>query len=104
MAREFQGKIELDVRDSVPDWDAFRPPTPPSGAPNVLVVLYDDTGMAALCGEGLTIGRDSADPVSSLYGYGFDFTGGEIAKVVFDIADDAYLDLEAHLAAAMARD
>ncbi|MCB8044771.1 hypothetical protein JM654_13115 [Microbacterium oxydans] len=57
-----------------------------------------------LCGEGLTIGRDSADPVSSLYGYGFDFTGGEIAKVVFDIADDAYLDLEAHLAAAMARD
>lgn len=61
-------------------------------------------GHFSLCGEGLTIGRDSADPVSSLYGYGFDFTGGEIVKVVFDIADDAYLDLEAHLAAAMARD
>ena len=61
-------------------------------------------GHFSLCGEGLTIGRDSADPVSSLYGYGFDFAGGEITKVVFDIADDAYLDLEAHLAAAMARD
>jgi len=61
-------------------------------------------GHFSLCGEGLTIGRDSADPVSSLYGYGFDFTGGEISKVVFDIADDAYLDLEAHLAAAYARD
>ncbi|WP_243229234.1 arylsulfatase [Microbacterium sp. CIAB417] len=61
-------------------------------------------GHFSLCGEGLTIGRDSADPVSSLYGYGFDFTGGEIAKVVFDIADDTYVDLEAHLAAAMARD
>ncbi|GAA1779423.1 arylsulfatase [Agromyces lapidis] len=61
-------------------------------------------GHFSLCGEGLTIGRDSADPVSSLYGYGFDFTGGEIARVVFDIADDAYLDLEAHLAAAYARD
>ncbi|WP_460796054.1 arylsulfatase [Microbacterium sp. GXF0217] len=61
-------------------------------------------GHFSLCGEGLTIGRDSADPVSSLYGYGFDFTGGEIAKVVFDIADDAYVDLEAHLAAALARD
>ncbi|SFR68995.1 arylsulfatase [Agromyces sp. CF514] len=61
-------------------------------------------GHFSLCGEGLTIGRDSADPVSSLYGYGFDFTGGEIARVVFDIADDVYLDLEAHLAAAMARD
>ncbi len=61
-------------------------------------------GHFSLCGEGLTIGRDSADPVSSLYGYGFDFTGGEISKVIFDIADDAYLDLEAHLAAAYARD
>jgi arylsulfatase len=61
-------------------------------------------GHFSLCGEGLTIGRDSADPVSSLYGYGFDFTGGEIAKVVFDIADDTYVDLEAHLAAAYARD
>ncbi len=35
---------------------------------------------------------------------GFEFTGGEIVKVVFDIADDAYVDVEAHLAAAMARD
>jgi len=61
-------------------------------------------GHFSLCGEGLTIGRDSADPVSSLYGHGFDFSGGEISKVVFDIADDAYVDLEAHLAAAMARD
>lgn len=25
-------------------------------------------------------------------------------KVVFDVADDAYVDVEAHLAAAMARD
>jgi hypothetical protein len=35
---------------------------------------------------------------------GFPFTGGTIKKVVFDIADDAYVDVEAHLAAAMARD
>ena len=47
MVREFQGKIELDVRDSVADWDAFLPTTPPTNAPNVLVVLYDDTGTAA---------------------------------------------------------
>ena len=25
MTREFQGKIELDVRHSQPDWDAFLP-------------------------------------------------------------------------------
>ena len=34
----------------------------------------------------------------------FEFSNGEIVKVVFDIADDAYIDVEAHLAAAMARD
>jgi hypothetical protein len=28
----------------------------------------------------------------------------EIVKVVFDVADDAYVDVEAHMAAAMARD
>jgi arylsulfatase len=61
-------------------------------------------GHFSLCGEGLCIGYDSADPVSSMYSSGFDFTGGEIKKVVFDIADDAYIDVEAHLAAAMARD
>jgi arylsulfatase len=62
------------------------------------------TGHFALCGEGLCIGYDSADPVSSMYSSGFPFTGGTITKVVFDIADDAYVDVEAHLAAAMARD
>ena len=61
-------------------------------------------GHFSLCGEGLCIGYDSADPVSSLYPSGFPFTGGAIVKVVFDIADDAYVDVEAHLAAAMARD
>jgi hypothetical protein len=29
---------------------------------------------------------------------------GTIVKVVFDVADDAYIDVERHFAAAMARD
>jgi hypothetical protein len=33
-----------------------------------------------------------------------ELTGGTIGKVVFAAADDAYLDVEAHLAAALARD
>jgi arylsulfatase A-like enzyme len=62
-------------------------------------------GHFSLCGEGLCIGYDSGDSVSSMYtGSTFPFTNGEIAKVVFDIADDAYIDVEAHLAAAMSRD
>lgn len=45
--KEFKGVIKLDVRDSTPDWGPFTPPTPPKDAPNVLIVLYDDTGQAA---------------------------------------------------------
>ncbi|MEI7519634.1 MAG: arylsulfatase, partial [Mycobacteriaceae bacterium] len=43
----FDGKIELDVRDSTPDWKPFELKKAPDGAPNILVVLYDDTGLAA---------------------------------------------------------
>jgi len=43
----FGGKIDLDVRDSTPDWTPFQLRHAPEGAPNVLVVLYDDTGLAA---------------------------------------------------------
>ena len=43
----FDGKIELDVRDSTPDWKPFELKKAPDGAPNILVVLYDDTGLAS---------------------------------------------------------
>jgi hypothetical protein len=58
----------------------------------------------SLCGEGLCIGYDGGDAVSSEYKPKFEFTGGKIVKVVFDVADDAYVDVERELAAAMARD
>jgi arylsulfatase len=47
MAREFKGTIKLDIRDSKADWDAFLDQKAPKDAPNVLVILYDDTGQAA---------------------------------------------------------
>src|SRR6476469_6080235 len=47
MPRKFQGTINLDVRNSKPDWNAFLDNKTPEGAPNVLVILYDDTGQAA---------------------------------------------------------
>lgn len=62
------------------------------------------TGRYALCGEGLCIGRDSGDAVSSEYKPQFPFSGGRVVKVVFDVADDVYIDLERQLAAAMARE
>ena len=45
--KPFKGVIKLDVRDSVPDWTPYTPTKAPEGAPNILFVLYDDTGMAA---------------------------------------------------------
>jgi arylsulfatase A-like enzyme len=47
MAKPFKGEIRLDVRDSTPDWEPFTSARAPEGSPNVLIVLYDDTGLAA---------------------------------------------------------
>jgi len=46
MAKQFKGTINIDVRNSVEDWDAFTQPSPPKGSPNVVILLWDDTGIA----------------------------------------------------------
>ena len=43
---EFQGKIELDIRDSEPDWGPYAAPTAPENSPNILYLVWDDTGIA----------------------------------------------------------
>src|SRR5262252_9013409 len=43
----YKGKIALDVRQSTADWGPYTPKRAPQGSPNVLLVLYDDTGLAA---------------------------------------------------------
>ena len=45
--KPFKGIIKLDVRDSVADWAPYLPAKAPEGAPNILFVLFDDTGLAA---------------------------------------------------------
>ena len=47
MADQFKGVIKLDVRDSTPDWTPYTLKRAPVGSPNILIVLYDDTGLAA---------------------------------------------------------
>jgi arylsulfatase A-like enzyme len=46
MATEFGGRIELDIRDSEPDWGPYAAPTAPDSAPNVLYLVWDDIGIA----------------------------------------------------------
>ena len=44
---DFKGVIKLDIRDSKADWGPFTPKKAPAGAPNILFILYDDTGLSA---------------------------------------------------------
>jgi arylsulfatase A-like enzyme len=46
MTQQFNGKIAVDVRDSEQDWDAYNQVTPPEGSPNIVYLLWDDTGIA----------------------------------------------------------
>jgi arylsulfatase A-like enzyme len=62
------------------------------------------SGHYALAGEGLAVGYDSGDRVSAEYDTKFPFSGGRIVKVIYDLADDAFVDLERKLAAKLARD
>lgn len=65
MSEAFKGTIKLDVRDSVPDWAPYELPKAPEGAPNVLVVLYDDTGMASWSPYGGRINMPTMDRLAA---------------------------------------
>jgi arylsulfatase len=63
------------------------------------------SGHYSLCGEGLAVGRDAGDAVSGEYGSAFNFSGGTIEKVVFDVAGrPLHRRRTQTMAAAMARD
>jgi arylsulfatase len=48
MAGKFKGRVNLDIRDSTPDWAPFTQPKAPKGAPNVLMIVWDDVGYGAM--------------------------------------------------------
>ena len=57
----FQGRIGVTYKDSEPDWSASGPP---AGAPNVLVILLDDTGFGNLGCYGSTIETPNMDALA----------------------------------------
>jgi arylsulfatase A-like enzyme len=48
MSRPFRGTINVDDRDSIPDWEPFLQPVAPAGSPNVLYIVLDDVGYSAM--------------------------------------------------------
>jgi arylsulfatase A-like enzyme len=66
MAREpFKGTINVDIRDSVPDWAPFEPPKAPPGSPNVLYIVLDDVGFSALGCYGGPVETPNIDRVAA---------------------------------------
>ncbi len=48
MSKTFQGVINIDDRDSTPDWSPYLQPVAPPGSPSVLYIVLDDVGFSAM--------------------------------------------------------
>ena len=65
MAAPFKGTINVDIRDSEPDWEPFEPPKAPDGAPNVVYIVLDDVGFSAMSPYGGPIETPNIDRIAS---------------------------------------
>jgi hypothetical protein len=90
---------------------------PPGSAVGMLSLYHGDEkvgerrittqpGKFSLAGDGLCVGRDSADPVTSDYpgSAPWAFTGGTIKRVAIDVSGEPYVDLEREAVAMMSRE
>jgi arylsulfatase A-like enzyme len=65
MSDPFRGVVNLDIRDSTPDWAPFSQPVAPPGTPNVVYVVLDDVGFGALGCYGGLIDTPNIDRVAA---------------------------------------
>jgi arylsulfatase A-like enzyme len=61
----FKGTINVDIRDSEPDWAPFEAPRAPEGSPNVVYVVLDDVGFGAMGCYGGPIETPNIDRLAS---------------------------------------
>jgi arylsulfatase len=66
MTKQFSGTINLDIRDSKPDWTPFEPAKAPDGAPNVLYIVLDDVGFSAMSSYGGPIDTPNIDRIADM--------------------------------------
>src|SRR5262245_22256131 len=64
MNEPFKGTVNVDVRDSVPDWGPFTPGRAPEGAPNVVMIVLDDVGYSAMRCYGGPIATPNIDRIA----------------------------------------
>src|SRR3954447_23675006 len=65
MVNSFRGSVNLDVRDSVPDWAPYEQPKAPEGTPNVVYIVLDDVGFAGLGCYGGMIETPNIDRIAA---------------------------------------
>ena len=65
MTASFNGTINVDIRDSVPDWSPFQPPKAPDGAPSVVYIVLDDVGFSAMSSYGGPIDTPNIDRIAA---------------------------------------
>ena len=65
MSKPFKGIINVDIRDSVPDWAPFEPPKAPEGAPSVLYIVLDDVGFSAIGCYGGPVDTPNIDRIAA---------------------------------------
>ena len=65
MGEPFKGTINIDIRDSAPDWAPFEPPKAPDGAPNVVYIVLDDVGFSAMNSYGGPIETPNIDRIAA---------------------------------------
>jgi arylsulfatase len=65
MARSFHGVVNLDIRDSVPDWAPYEQPKAQPGTPNVVYIVLDDVGFSGLGCYGGLIDTPNIDRIAA---------------------------------------
>jgi arylsulfatase len=68
--------------------------------------IMTQPGNFSLVGEGLNVGKDGGEPVTSDYSgtHPFAFSGGTIKEAIVDVSGDQYIDLEMEALAMMKRE
>ena len=68
--------------------------------------IMTQPGNFSLVGEGLNVGKDGGEPVTSDYSgsHPYAFTGGTIKEAIVDVSGDQYIDLEMEALAMMKRE
>src|SRR5690348_3325806 len=64
MTKPFRGVINVDVTQSVPDWEPYTQPIAPEGTPSVLYIVLDDVGYSAMGPYGGLIETPNIDRIA----------------------------------------